>query len=178
MRIVGIDPGSDVSAWLVLSSLGVPLQFGIEPNNILLTRWESWAGETIAIEGMNAMFGMPMNREIYGTAKWIGQFTHALARCKVHEIVRNEVKLDLCGTTRAKDANIRSVLLDRFGGKQKAIGKKRSPGPLFGVKRDLYSALAVAIVCQDRLKAERSGIEQRAIRFSSANPNPRPQEPQ
>ena len=38
--------------------------------------------------------------------------------------VRQEVKLHLCNSARAKDANIRQALIDRFGGKDKAIGRK------------------------------------------------------
>jgi hypothetical protein len=49
----------------------------------------------------------------------------------------------------AKDANIRQAILDRFGGKEKAIGKKANPGPLYGVKSHLWSALAVALYISD-----------------------------
>jgi hypothetical protein len=36
-------------------------------------------------------------------------------------------------------------MIDRFGpGKEKAIGRKATPGPLYGVKKDIWSALAIA----------------------------------
>jgi hypothetical protein len=61
-------------------------------------------------------------------------------------VKRREVKIHLCGSMKAKDANVRQVLLDRYGpGKAKAVGLKRSPGPLYGFSKDLWSALAVGI---------------------------------
>jgi hypothetical protein len=42
---------------------------------------------------------------------------------------------------RAKDANIRQALIDRFG----AVGTKKMPGPLFGVSSHYWAALAVAV---------------------------------
>jgi hypothetical protein len=58
---------------------------------------------------------------------------------------RRAVKLALCGDSRAKDANIRQALIDRFGGKDAAIGRKAAPGPLYGISRDVWSALAIAV---------------------------------
>ena len=57
---------------------------------------------------------------------------------------RQTVKATLCHDTRAKDANVRQALLDRFGGSA-AIGRKATPGPLYGVSRDVWSALALAV---------------------------------
>lgn len=37
------------------------------------------------------------------------------------------------------------ALIDRFGGKDAAIGRKATPGPLYGITKDLWSALAIAI---------------------------------
>jgi len=71
----------------------------------------------------------------------------------VIRITRNEVKLHLCNSTRVKDAGIRQVIIDRFGGKAIAIGKKANPGPFYGVKSHLWSALAVAVTHMDRLTA-------------------------
>ena len=51
----------------------------------------------------------------------------------------------LCNSMRAKDANVRQAILDRFGGKAAAIGRKRQPGPLYGIAGDLWAALAVGI---------------------------------
>jgi len=61
--------------------------------------------------------------------------------------------MHLCKNNRAKDANIRQALLDRFpatgGGKAPQIGTKKQPGPLYGVTSHLWSALAVAVTWAD-----------------------------
>ena len=60
-------------------------------------------------------------------------------------VYREDVKLHLCGSPRAKDANIRQALIDRWGGKAEAVGTVKKPGPLYGVKSHAWSALAVAV---------------------------------
>jgi hypothetical protein len=59
-------------------------------------------------------------------------------------VYRRDVKLHICGSQRAKDANIRQALIDCYGGKVEAIGKKKAPGPLYGISSHAWSALAVA----------------------------------
>lgn len=49
----------------------------------------------------------------------------------------------------AKDANVRQALINRFGGKDAAIGRKAAPGPLYGISRDMRSALAIAVTGHD-----------------------------
>jgi hypothetical protein len=66
---------------------------------------------------------------------------------------RKDVKLHLCGSPRAKDANIRQALLDRYGGKEKAIGSKHQRGPLYGIRSHLWAALAVAVTYQETKRA-------------------------
>ena len=59
--------------------------------------------------------------------------------------------MHLCGHPRAKDPNIRQALLDRFGpGREKALGTKKAPGALYGIKGDEWAALAVAITWWDQ----------------------------
>jgi hypothetical protein len=60
------------------------------------------------------------------------------------------VKLHLCKSTKANDASIRQALIDRYGpGKERAIGTKKAPGPLYGVKADVWAALALAVTWHD-----------------------------
>ena len=57
--------------------------------------------------------------------------------------------MHLCGNNSAKDSNVRQALIDRFprsgGGKTPQIGTKGDPGPLYGIKKDEWAALGVAI---------------------------------
>ncbi len=102
--------------------------------------------EYVACE-MIAGYGMAVGREVFDTCLWIGRYWDAaeMARIPFTQVFRREVKMHLCGNTSAKDANIRQALLDLYGpGKDVAVGKKASPGPLFGIKGDEWAALGVA----------------------------------
>ena len=151
MRIVAIDPGNDSSAWCALED-GKPVAFGKEPNSDVLIRCRrEWspldAGDVLAVE-MIASYGMPVGREVFETCLWIGRYIEAWERRqgKFRLVYRKDVKLFHCESVRATDANIRAALIDRFGpGKAIAIGKKSAPGPLYGLKGDEWSALAVAL---------------------------------
>ena len=58
---------------------------------------------------------------------------------------RRRVKLELCNSVRANDASIRQAVIDIYGGKDRAVGRKATPGPLYGVSGDVWAALAVGI---------------------------------
>lgn len=93
--------------------------------------------------------GMPVGRETFTTCLWIGRFMQAFGFDKTELVTRREVKLYLCGTMRAKDANVRQAVIDQFeatgGGKTPQIGTKGQPGPLYGVSSHAWNALAVGL---------------------------------
>ena len=60
-------------------------------------------------------------------------------------IYRKEEKINLCGSMKAKDSNIRQALLDRFG----IVGTKKEPGWFYGMKKDMWSAYAVGTTYLD-----------------------------
>ena len=60
------------------------------------------------------------------------------------------MKLAICGDSRAKDPNIRQALIDRYGGKEQAIGTKHLPGPLHAIVRDVWAALALGVAWLER----------------------------
>ena len=100
---------------------------------------------------MIASYGMPVGAEVFETCLWIGWFWKE-ARLQGREwnlVYRKDVKMHLCGTPRAKDANVRQAIIDMFpskgGGKIPQIGTKKQPGPLYGVKSHAWAALAVAL---------------------------------
>ena len=93
----------------------------------------------IAIE-MIASYGMAVGADVFQTCVEIGRFVE-VAEGHALLVFRRDVKMHLCGSARAKDANIRQALLDRLG----PVGTKKAPGPLYGVKSHIWAALAVAI---------------------------------
>lgn len=142
--MIAIDPGNEESAFVIYEG-GRLLEFGKVENVTLLARipYHREVCSRLAIE-MIASYGMPVGREVFETCVWIGRFVQAWDR--PYELVyRHDVKLHLCGQPRAKDGNVRQALIDLYGGKDKAIGKKKTPGPLYGVKADVWQALAVAV---------------------------------
>lgn len=158
--VLAIDPGTTQSAWCVLKGDKVCGR-GIEDNEIVLDRCRGKGDfgyfDHVAIE-MIASYGMPVGREVFETVLWVGRFYESLNRCGFEPelVYRLDVKVHLCGSARAKDANIRQAVIDRFprtgGGKCPQVGTKSSPGPLYGVSKDVWAALAVALFKVDSLK--------------------------
>ena len=99
-------------------------------------------GQHLAIERVQHYgTGMPVGRTIFDTVEWSGRFIEAWGGSCVTRIPRPLVKATLCGSVRAKDANVRQALIDRLG----PPGTKAKPGRTYGMKRDLWAALAVAV---------------------------------
>lgn len=150
MTILAIDPGTTQSAWLVLDDH--PTAFGIWENQRLVDALDgdefSHAIGTTVIEKVES-YGMAVGADVFETVYWSGQFAHA-SPVTVYRLPRRDVKLHLCGSARAKDANIRQALIDRWGGKEQAIGTKKTPGPLYGIAKDVWAALACAITFRER----------------------------
>lgn len=149
--ILAIDPGPTQSAWLVMGHTA-PRAFATWPNEQLLDAFDGgqWSREVevVVIEKVES-YGMAVGAEVFETVFWSGRFAQAAQPMLAERLGRLKVKLALCHDSRAKDANVRQALIDRFGGKDAAIGRKAAPGPLFGVSGDVWSALAVAVAYQD-----------------------------
>lgn len=148
--IFAIDPGTTKSGWVLFDGVSV-LDSGVDDNHDLL-RWvqNGQHADILAIE-MIANMGMAVGRSVFETVRWIGRFQQAWRDPElVRLIYRAEVKMALCGSMRARDANVRQALLDRFahtgGGRVPQVGTVRHPGPLYGVSSHAWSALAVAVV--------------------------------
>jgi len=90
---------------------------------------------------------MPVGIETFETCYWIGAMCHEYNGKRIY---RSTVKHHLCGSSKAKDANVRQALIDRFGpGRELAIGTKKNPGPLYGISSHCWAALALAVTYQD-----------------------------
>lgn len=163
MRYIAIDPGTTQTAYVVYEA-GSVLGKGIYPNEKMrdfvwhlgndLALPRGFPPEKLYIE-MIASYGMPVGREVFETCVWIGRFIEAWQGPYTF-VYRKDVKLALCGSSKAKDSNIRQALLDKFGpGKEIAIGKKASPGPLYGVSKDVWAALAVAVFVEKTIENNR-----------------------
>jgi len=150
MTVLAIDPGNEESAWCIYDGSRV-LDFAKEENAAVrsrlafeLTRFD--CARHVAIE-MIACYGMAVGREVFDTCRFIGTLEECATRASlpVTLVYRREVKLHLCNSAKAKDGNVRQALLDLWGGKAAAVGKKASPGPLYRVSGDVWAAVGVAV---------------------------------
>jgi hypothetical protein len=151
--ILAIDPGTTESGWCLLKDDGLPFQSGVLSNEDMLD--VVWGGhhtkDTVLAIEMIASYGMPVGREVFETCVWIGRFKQAWPNPgSVRLVYRKDAKLHLCGSPRAKDANVWQALKDRLG----EPGTKKNPGPLYGVQSHARAALAVAVYTYDQMKRE------------------------
>lgn len=164
--ILAIDPGPVQSGWCLLVD-GRPDRFGIHDNAVLIEGIGEIADRlptgscTLAIE-MIASYGMAVGKDVFETCVWVGRYVQEWHDEQNTMLVyRKDVKLHLCGSPRAKDANIRQALIDMFpatgGGKVPQIGTKKQPGPLFGVTSHVWPALGVAVTAAHQLST-REGV--------------------
>ena len=142
MRILALDPGTTETAFVLWDGRQV-LEAEHWPNaevrQVLIGReYDLCACEMIA------SYGMAVGREVFETCVWIGRFVE-VAREPVQLVYRKDVKLHLCHSPRAKDANVRQALIDRIGPQ----GTKKNPGPTYGMRSHLWAALAVAVYAFD-----------------------------
>lgn len=153
-NVLAIDPGPQQSAWLFWDGQRV-IKAGLEANMVVLMLLNNPerlpvpvpSTTHLVIESVES-FGMAVGMEILETVFWTGRFVQAWGGTYTR-LGRKEIKLHLCQSVRAKDANIRQALLDRFGGKG-GVGTKKRPGPLHGIKTHLWAALAAAVTWTEK----------------------------
>jgi len=151
--VLAIDPGTTESAWVLYSARSREVCRHAKQSNedVADMLRQSPLSEIVVLE-MVASYGKPVGQEVFDTCVWLGVFMEC-ARGRVREkMFRRDVKRILCGTDlKVNDAVIRQRLIDMFGpGKEQAIGTKRAPGPLYGIKADEWQALALAVAFQER----------------------------
>lgn len=160
-RILAIDPGTNQSAWVLYDYVTREiLEHSIAPNETVLKEdLPLITAGHIAVE-MIACYGMPVGKEVFVTCVWIGRFIQ-MWDSAWGLVYRKDVKMHLCGNTTAKDGNIRQALIDLFPatgldgrGVPSAIGTKKHPGPLYGIRKDEWAALGVAVTYAERFKTE------------------------
>lgn len=162
--VLGIDPGTYESAYVLINGLKL-YDFGKVVNQELINIIREIPDpmcEFMAIE-MPASYGMAVGREVFATCLWAGRFYQygilryfkpylVYRKAKNYEDDIPGVATEICKDQKANDSNIRKAIIDMYppegGGSIPQIGTKKQPGPLYGVKADVWSALAVALTFQ------------------------------
>lgn len=115
MKVLAIDPGTTDTAYVELWDGKIKSHAKI-PNDQMLQKivdGDFADNEYCAME-MIASYGMPVGKEVFETCVWIGRFLQAWGR-EWEFVYRREVKMHLCNSMKAKDANVRQALIDLFG---------------------------------------------------------------
>lgn len=143
--LIAIDPGNVESAMVIWNGKELLLA-RYEPNDVLLGWFVTQQFQTmpLVIERV-ACYGMAVGESVFETVYWSGRLAQAY-HGPVERLLRMDVKMHLCHSSRAKDKNIRQALIDRFG----LPGTKKKPGLTYGISGDLWAALAVAVTAWDQ----------------------------
>ena len=172
MIVLGIDPGTTKSAYVVYdSNTKKVLTQGLEGNDDVLCSIETMRNEygieMMAIEMLKS-YGMPMGDSCLLTCVWIGRFIEAwMMDATVRFIWRKSIATEICGSPRASDSNIAKGLVNRFsedktnlgGGSNPVVGLKGNKGHLYLIKYDMWSALAVSVAFSEKwLRKDYQGI--------------------
>ena len=150
MVIFAIDPGNIESGYAVIQMPDFKVvESGKVQNEILLEKLYPLKGvDRVAIE-MIASYGMPVGKDVFETCVWIGRFVQVLHEEGIEAdfIYRREEKLCLCGSPKAKDSNVKQALIDRYAKHDFRTGKgvKANPDAFYGVSKDAWQAIAVAV---------------------------------
>jgi hypothetical protein len=107
-----------------------------------------YLADTVVIEMPEGRGGIA-GQETFDTCVWVGRFAERF--CTNALVFRRVVKLHMCGTSRAKDAQIRQAIIDRLG----PPGTKRKPGMTYGLKGGEWQALALALTWFDQVSDTR-----------------------
>lgn len=152
--VIGIDPGPEQSAYVEFDGRRV-WRHGIAPNKEVHGMISFFGQSPIFIE-MIASYGMAVGASVFNTCTAIGWMEAVADWCGIsaQRVFRKDVKLHLCNSPRAKDANVRQALLDRLGPQ----GTKKAPGPTYGVRSHEWAALAVAVYGWDMTFGRASGL--------------------
>lgn len=150
MEILSIDVGTiETGFCLINKETYKPIRFGKISNENLLDIVKNEKYDTLIYEEFQS-YGMPIGISTITSITWNGRYMQiALDRGKkVDYIYRKEEKMNLCGSMKAKDSNIRQALIDRFG----EVGTKKNQGWFYGFKNDVWAAYAVGITWLDKQK--------------------------
>lgn len=159
MKVLALDPGDTYTGYCFIDRETLrPIRFGKEANHIVLLMVQLEAYNFLVIERV-ASYGMAVGKHVFETCEWVGRFSQA-STSPVGYIYRQDEKLHICHDSRAKDANIRRALIDRFAIKDQKNGKgsKKDPDWFYQFYSDVWAAYAAGITyIETEMKERASG---------------------
>lgn len=160
--IYGVDPGTTETGWVLWDGERV-VRCGIDKNAVFLEQLRGHCQDAEPIPmfvEMIASYGMAVGFETFETCLWIGRFIEVWSVLEFpwHLCYRIKIKTHHCHSAKATDANINQAIRDKYG----VVGTKKNPGPLYGVRKHVWSALAVATYAKEAKLACSSRVEKEA----------------
>ncbi|MAF51034.1 MAG: hypothetical protein CMH64_02990 [Nanoarchaeota archaeon] len=149
--IYGIDVGSEKSGICIWDTQKQKILCADDqyPNHMVAQQ----SAHYYVIEDIKS-YGMPVGKTTFDTCKAIGRFQERMEKKQKSYalIFKSDIQLHFCHTTKAKDANVKRVLLDRFGEK----GTKKNQGITYGLKNHSWDAFALCVYLEDHIKDDGS----------------------
>ena len=164
-KVLAIDPGPAESAYVFGNPLDTsnPIEGGEKCDNeelIKSVRAHVFCNAAVVIERF-VPYGRPIGESSIQTILFTGRLIEAVEVAHLVPpalIPRRTVSRWICDIVNATDANIRLALVDRYGpGRELAVGTKKKTGPLYGVKADVWLALALAITYAESVSEVHDG---------------------
>lgn len=162
--ILAVDPGPVRHGWAIVRQDGAVFGAGVCHAESL----EMWAASSVAPLDESLRFALwcappvtamvieapvPLGKSMplaaVQTAYMAGRL-EASSDLPCHLMTRAAVKSYCLGSPSGSDAQTRQAIIDAYGGKEAAIGTKKTPGPLHGIAKDGWQALALALSYIDR----------------------------
>jgi len=151
--ILAIDPGTRESAFVLMDDNYKIYEYGKTDNTRILQIVKNKKYDLAVIE-MVECYGQIVGREVFDTVFFAGRI--AEASTDFFLMPRHSVKMNLCGTPRAKDSNIMHALIERFAQHDFKTGKgtTKNPDVFYGVYADIWQAIALGVTYYDLMKNE------------------------
>lgn len=148
MKLLALDTGTTQTGYCIVDTETYkPIDFGKIDNEEMLGICKKADFDIVAYEQFKS-YGMPIGDSTIESIQWNGRFIQAISERNIHfyPIMRVEEKVAVCGTTKAKDSNIRQGLIDRFAKHDFKNGKgtKNDPDFFYGFAKDMWSSFAIA----------------------------------
>lgn len=155
--ILAIDPGTRESAFVLMDDNYKIYEYGKTDNTRILQIVKNKKYDLAVIE-MVECYGQIVGREVFDTVFFAGRIAEASPDFWL--LPRRSVKMNLCNSPRAKDANVRRALIDRFAKHDYKTGKGtvKEPDVFYGVTADVWQAIALGVTYFDLMKEEETNM--------------------
>ena len=156
MKVFAIDAGTTESGFCIMDfATYKPLLFGKAENEEVLRYVLEGCYDVLVYEEFQS-YGMSVGKSTITSITWNGRFIQAAVSLlkPYYPIYRAEEKIAICGTMKAKDANIRQALIDRFAqfDFKQGKGTKNNQDFFYGFAKDCWSAFCVGTTWIDKMK--------------------------